>query len=152
MYEHLRAVSVRSAVALADAFMEDSGEQWLTKGRTYRLYLLQNGDFVFKSDYVPDHFLPKEELFRWFKVDPWVQYIDSVPIPKWVTYDNLLMVHDIISARDKPQQPGDITTVAVVGTPYCSGIRNAALQSPSCVFTFESTNELEWCLVAVKEL
>lgn len=150
MYEHLRAVSVRSAVALADAYMEDG--QWLTEGRTYRLYQLQSGDLVFKSDIAPDHFLPREELHQRFKIDPWVRYIASIPMPKWVTYDNLLMVHDIISGRGKPQQPGDITTITVEGIPYHSGAINAALQTPSCVFAFESTDQLEWCLVAVKEL
>ena len=48
MYEHLTPILARSAVALADAFMEDTGEQWLTKGRTYRLYQLRGGDLVFK--------------------------------------------------------------------------------------------------------
>ena len=77
-------------------------------------------------------------------------YIASVPIPGWVTYDDLLMVHDIISARDRPQQPGSITTVIVEGTRHYPGAPDAALQTPSCVFAFESTDQ--WCLVAVKEL
>lgn len=144
----LRVVSARPVVALADAFMGDT--RWLTEGRAYILYQLQGGDLVFKSDCTSNHLLPWKELLKWFKIDPWMRYIASVPIPEWVTYNNLLMVHDIISAKNKPQQPGTFTTVTVEGTPYHP--RNAALQLPCCVFVFESTNQLEWCLVAVKEL